>query len=161
MLRSGVMVLRGARVSEHDGGAWDATGPAVLLMICGARLGTLGGPLSRGRRVFRNGTPVLLCARVRGPSGSFTWPVTTGGVMHWVGCEGYRTCIAAWAGVRVAHSEPAGFVRRLAIGEPGGAISVGGRAEAGGALVRMGEEPPLLRALLPPLPSRYRPPPRV
>ena len=118
--------------------------------------GDPGGPLSRGRRVFRNGKPVLLCARVRGPSGSFTWPVTTGGVMHRAGSGGYRTLIAAWAGVRVVQPGPAGFAKRSAIGDPGGAVSEAVLSSVGGSLIRMGEVPP--RVLLPPLPS-WRPPP--
>ncbi len=75
------------------------------------------------------------CSRVRGPSDSFTWPVTTGGVVQWVGCDVKRTCIAAWAGVRVDLQGPAGFARRSAIGVPGGAISACGLSEVWGALV--------------------------
>ncbi len=122
------------------------------------RFGSRKGPSSLGRLEILFRIPFMPCTRVRGPSGSFTWPVTTGGVMHWVGCEGCRTWIAAWAGVRVAYPGPDGFAKRSAIGEPGGAISVGGRAEAGGALIRMGEVPPVLSPL-PPLPLKWRPPP--
>ncbi len=58
------------------------------LMIFCARLGSRKGSLSRGKRVILQRKPVVPCARVRGPSISITWPVTTVGVVHWVGCEG-------------------------------------------------------------------------
>ena len=135
------------------------TGSAVLLVRICASLGSLQGSLARGNRVILIGIPVLPCARVRGPSCSFTWHVTTGGVVHWVGCEELRTWIAAWSGVEVAQPGPVGFASRSAIGEPGGAIFVGALSEAGGGLIRVGEAPPALGSPLPPLPLWYRPPP--
>ncbi len=58
----------------------------------------------------------------------------------------------------VVHPGPAGFARRSAIGEPVGAISVGGLSDAGGALIRMGEAPPALGSPVPPLPLWVQPP---
>ncbi len=92
------------------------------------------------------------CSRVRGPSDSFTWPVTTGGVVQWMGCDGWRTCIAAWAGVRVDQPGAARFARRSAIGDLGGATSACDLYEVWGALVRIGEDPSVRWAPLPPLP---------
>ena len=68
------------------------------------------------------------------------------------GGEGVRTCMAASVGVRVVQQGPAGLARRLAMGEPLGAIWEGERARVGGALLRVGEvgRPLLLRP--PPLP---------
>ncbi len=92
------------------------------------------------------------CSRVRGPSDSFTWPVTTGDAVQRVGCDGWRTCIAAWAGVRVDHPGLVGFAKRSAIGDLGGANSARGLSEVWGALVRIGEDPSMRWAPLPPLP---------
>ena len=101
-------------------------------MLCVGH-GSPKGFASRGKRVVILGKPIVPCSRVRGPSDCFTWPVTTGGVVLWVGCAGCRTCMAACVGVRVAQAGPVGFARRSAIGDPGGAVSVGGLFETGGA----------------------------
>ena len=50
---------------------------------------------------------------------------------------GARTFIAPWKGVRVVQMGPAGLARRVASGEPFGAICRGGRTSEGGALLRV------------------------
>ena len=56
-------------------------------------------PWQKGSPVRETSSAVLSGT---GPSDCFTWPVTTGGVVQWVGYASWRTCIAACAGVRVA-----------------------------------------------------------
>ena len=55
------------------------------------------------------------------------------------GEEDFRTFMASSVGVRVVKQGPDGLARRLAMGEPFGAIWDGDRACGGGALLRMGE----------------------
>ena len=76
----------------------------------------------------------------RGPWAFFTWPLTTCGAIWGETCErGVRTSIAFWAGVWVVHLGTAGLVRRLAMGDPFGAICCGVGACELGALPRVGD----------------------
>jgi hypothetical protein len=80
------------------------------------------------------------------------------------GEEGVRTCMASSVGVRVVQEGPTGMARRLAMGEPLGAIWEGERARVGWALLRVGEvgrvlpprPPPLPRGWVAPRPLRSR-----
>ena len=78
------------------------------------------------------------------------------------GGEGVRTCMASSVGVRVVQQGAAGLARRLAMGEPLGAILEGEIARVGWALLRVGEvgrvvprrPPSLPRGLVAPCPLR-------
>ncbi len=79
------------------------------------------------------------------------------------GGEGLRTFMASSVEVRVVQQGLDGLARRLAMGEPFGAIWDGDRVCGGGALLRMGEvglalprPPPLPRGWYAPRPLRSR-----